>query len=259
MLFRSVDSMLKYLHCDVKKLLINLFNDFLRSNIFPPSWTFSIIIPIIKPGKNPDYGSSYRPIGLSSCLLKSFQHLFKNRLEWFIESQHIIPDFQFGFRKGKGTYDGLSLLLSNIQMAFSKNQITIALFLDITGAYDNVNIDILLRKLKKLNICPVYINCLASLLKERSIIVKYHNNLSAPRKIYKGLVQGSKLSPLLFSIFMYDFPQSNSEHVKIIQYADDICIFSSDKTISKALEHLNGIMRRVHIWLYDNELQLSYP
>jgi hypothetical protein len=61
------------------------------------------------------------------------------RLELWAEKSGVLSGTQFGFRKGKGTTDCLAVL---------KNQVLVA-FLDITGAYDNVLIDILCRELKK--------------------------------------------------------------------------------------------------------------
>jgi hypothetical protein len=50
---------------------------------------------------------------------------------------------QYGFRKGRGTRDCLALLTTDVQTSFERNQQTVAAFIDISGAYDNVLIDIL--------------------------------------------------------------------------------------------------------------------
>ncbi|WP_420007003.1 reverse transcriptase domain-containing protein, partial [Vibrio cholerae] len=76
----------------------------------------------MKPDKNPACHSSYRPIALSSVLCKIFEHLLKNRLDWELESNNILPKFQFGFRKGRSTIDSLSILTTDIRLAFSKNE-----------------------------------------------------------------------------------------------------------------------------------------
>jgi hypothetical protein len=71
------------------------------------------------------------------------------RLELWAERSGILSKTQFGFRKGKGSTDYLSVLTTEVKTAFHlKNQV-LAAFLDITGAQDNVLMDILCWKLKK--------------------------------------------------------------------------------------------------------------
>lgn len=78
--------------------------------------------------------------------------MVKNRLEWLFERKKILPNSQFGFRKSKSTSDCVSLLVSDILLAFSQNKPVIACFIDINSTYDNVNIDILTNKLVKLGV-----------------------------------------------------------------------------------------------------------
>ncbi|CAK1585975.1 unnamed protein product [Parnassius mnemosyne] len=84
-------------------------------------WKTHIIIPILKPGKDPSSALNYRPIAISSTLSKVMEHLVKNRLEWILENRGILSRTQFGFRKGFSTMDSLSILVSDIRLAFSKN------------------------------------------------------------------------------------------------------------------------------------------
>ena len=94
-------SMIKNLPTQSKNFLLTLFNTFSKNNIFPDSWTAQLVIPIKKQNKNPNIGSSYRPIVLSSALEKLFETILKNRLEYWLESSNIISNSQFGFRKKK--------------------------------------------------------------------------------------------------------------------------------------------------------------
>lgn len=69
--------------------------------------------------------------------------MIKSRLEHWLENKNLLPKLQFGFRKGSSTLDNLASLISDIQIGFSRNESTSVLFLDITGAYDNVDCNIL--------------------------------------------------------------------------------------------------------------------
>jgi hypothetical protein len=66
-----------------------------------------------------------------------------NRLDYWAEKNDILSKSQYGFRKGRGTRDCLALLTTDIQTSFEMKQQTVAAFIDISGAYDNVLLDML--------------------------------------------------------------------------------------------------------------------
>jgi hypothetical protein len=71
------------------------------------------------------------------------------RLELWAKKSGILSGTQFGIRKGKGTTDFLAVLTTEVKTPFQQKNQVLAAFLDITGAYDNVLIDILCRELNK--------------------------------------------------------------------------------------------------------------
>ena len=60
--------------------LLDLYNRMWLENYLPPDWKISKIIPILKPNKNPNEKSSYRPISLTSCLSKVFESMVNNKI-----------------------------------------------------------------------------------------------------------------------------------------------------------------------------------
>jgi Reverse transcriptase (RNA-dependent DNA polymerase) len=56
---------------------------------------------------------------------------------------HNMTSCQYGSRKSRGTRDCLALLTTDVQISFERKQPTVAAFIDISKAYDNVLIDIL--------------------------------------------------------------------------------------------------------------------
>ncbi|CAH2226773.1 jg16556 [Pararge aegeria aegeria] len=177
-----------------KICFLNMLNWFLNTGIIPGPWKTQIIIPIRKPGKDPLDPNSYRPIALSSSLTKIMEHLIKNRLEWILESKGLLAKSQFGFRKGLGTTDSLGILSTDIQLALSKREYLVGVFLDISAAYDNVLLPILRQKLQQLSIPPRLTQIIFNLLSSRTILVRTHSLNLSPRVVWKGLPQGSVLS-----------------------------------------------------------------
>ncbi|CAF4745752.1 unnamed protein product [Pieris macdunnoughi] len=140
-------SFLKNLSDRVLMLFLNIINSIMISGCIPKSWITQSIIPILKDNKPADDPSSYRPIVLSSVLMKTAEHLVKIRLEWFLESKNLLATSQFGFRKSRSTMDSLGIFTTDIRLAFSNNESIVATFLDISSAYDNVLISVLRGKL----------------------------------------------------------------------------------------------------------------
>ncbi|KAL0892118.1 hypothetical protein ABMA27_015319 [Loxostege sticticalis] len=240
-----------------KLYFLNLLNIFFDQGTIPDVWKQQIVIPIPKPGKDPLDHNSYRPIALSSVLLKVMEHMIRNRLEWFVESQGILSKTQFGFRKGLSTLDSLSILTTDIRLAFKKKEYLVGVFLDIASAYDNVLLPVLRQKLLHLSVSEKLVRLIYSTLTSRSISVRYQDTLLPPRLIFKGLPQGSVLSPLLYSIYTYDLDRTVESFCNILQYADDIAIYVSSSSILEATCRLNSALQYLGDWLLTHGLSLS--
>lgn len=250
-------SFLKNLSSYSKLYFLTLLNRIFSSGTIPSSWKRQIIIPILKSGKDPSISSSYRPIALSSTLCKILEHLIKNRLEWLVENIQILPKTQFGFRKGKGTFDSLSILSTDIRIAFSNEELLFGVFLDISSAYDNVYLPLLRNKMQQLSIPERMINFIYNLFTDRQIIIRFHGTKLAPRHIWTGLPQGSVLSPLLFNLYTFDLEQCTNSFANLLQYADDVVLYKSSRTLSEASSSLNSALYYLSAWLEDHHLSLS--
>lgn len=236
--------------------LLNALNSLTSSGCIPKSWKHHVIIPILKPNKSPSDVSSYRPIALSSVMLKILEHLIKIRLEWFIEHNNLLGQNQYGFRKGKGTIDNISLLVTDIQLAFSNNESVLAAFMDISSAYDNVVISVLKGKLHKLNV-PTYItNIIMAILYDRTIGLT-NDTTQEVRHLYQGLPQGSVLSPILYNLYSYNLETTTPSNVNILQYADDLLLYTVDKSIQTCCLNLSTSITSLQNYLDKNGLDIS--
>ncbi|XP_049871583.1 RNA-directed DNA polymerase from mobile element jockey isoform X2 [Pectinophora gossypiella] len=240
-----------------KTLYLLLINKFFETAYVPESWKRQIIIPILKPGKDPSKSTSFRPIALSSTLCKIMEHMLKRRLEWFVESEVILAESQFGFRKGMSTTDSLAILSTDIRIALSNNQFLVGVFLDISAAYDSVLLPVLREKLLNLNIPVRLAYFVCNLLMERSIQVRVHGSLLEPRRVWRGLPQGSVLSPLLYSLYTYDLEVCVNSFCNVLQYADDLVLYASSDSLEEATGKLNHALQYLENWLDEHGLSLS--
>ena len=75
--------MLKNLSTQALEFIKKFYNIVFLKNLFPQKWCEAMIIPILKPGKNPTDPLSYRPISLISCLFKILDKIVNKR-------QHVV-------------------------------------------------------------------------------------------------------------------------------------------------------------------------
>jgi len=177
-------------------IMLSIYNNILATGSFPEQWKQSLIILIPKPDAN-----GCRPISLLSCLLKIMERMVYNRLQWHIESQHIISDNQFGFRPDRSCTDSLVIFSGDVHKGFACNVSTIGTFLDIKGAFDNVIPNILIQELESIGIPARIRMFIHNLLFDRSFHFVVEGKKLGPFSSYKGTPQGSTLSPLLFDIY----------------------------------------------------------
>lgn len=210
------------------QLISELFKIFIEVKLVPQSWKRSIVVPVPKKGdlcliKN------YRPISLTEPLRKIFEHCM---LRYINESAG--PSFltQGGFRTNHCCNDMIVVLQE--AMLKLKKKMHVA-FLDIRAAYDSVDRRILWRRCLNRGICPDAVDTLKQLFDHNSAQVVVNGRKSNPFCIEAGVLQGSVLSPCLYSIFIDDLARELEDSHKITvgsiginctMYADDIALFA---------------------------------
>ena len=108
-----------------------------------------VICPILKPGTKKNHSKSYRPVSLTSHIIKVFKRIIRTTLVNYLNDNSLLPENQHGFISGRST---LSQLLNHVEeaiRAWEKGKVTDTLYLDFAKAFDKVDHDILCHKLKK--------------------------------------------------------------------------------------------------------------
>lgn len=167
--------MVRKLPINAKKLTVQIFNIIYEKSIAPEQWRTHLVVPILKPGKNEKEASSYRPISLFSYLGKTFENILKARLEWFLENKRQLGKNQYGARKTRSVQDCLNCLNLKIQETYSKNHYFVVAFLDIKGAYDNVNLEVLYNELTRYKVSQKMCEWIYSYYKNKKFYVKLDN------------------------------------------------------------------------------------
>jgi hypothetical protein len=171
--------------------------------------------------------SNYRPINVTSVVMRLFDRLMLPTLIQYMSAHSIPSYFQFGFTKGRSTYDAIFRLLTFIGRYFT-NPIP-AIFIDISKAYDRVWIHGLIHKLSKLNMRPHDLYFYIALLSNRTFRVAGQGYMSDLFSSPDGVPQGGVSAPQLFTIYIHDLVAAiESIYIKINLFADDIVIWASE-------------------------------
>ncbi|GBN15578.1 putative RNA-directed DNA polymerase from transposon X-element [Araneus ventricosus] len=193
--------MLRHLSTSSLSNILRLFNRVWTVGIFPMQWQEAIVVPILKPGKEPKEPSNYRPIALTSCFSKTLERLVSARLVHQLEVNNLIPLHQSGFQKGRSTLDNILQLESEIRKAFVWRNYLVSIFIDIEKAYDQTWRYGILRALFEFGFHG-QLPLLIYFLSHRVFKVRIGSTLSDPFVQLEGVPQGSVLSvTFLLSIF----------------------------------------------------------
>ena len=236
----------------ILKPLTYIINLSITSGIFPTVFKEAEIVHIYKTGLK-NLCTNYRPISLISNFTKIFEKVLKERILNFLKKNKIISEKQFGFIENSSTNDAVANVTKFIYDNLDNSSPTV-IFLDLKKAFDTVDHNLLISKLKNIGIRDIAKNLVASYLNHRTQYVRL-NNVSSHSKIVEcGVPQGTVLGPLLFIIYLNDLLSCVDG---LISFADDTVIMSKAKTWIELETLLNENMKCVMNWLSYNKLSLN--
>ena len=148
--------------------LAKIFTVLLVAGYFPVNWRSVRISMIPKSNKNLRHSKNWRPISLSSCMSKVFESCIKERFEKEKEKRKIKESiFQSAYKKNRGCQEQIVRLSDNVTQGFAKQESTLAVFLDVAGAFDKVYINGLLWKIAKMQLPANLVGTIKGFLTER--------------------------------------------------------------------------------------------
>lgn len=127
--------------------LTNLINSSLMSGVVPESFKCSTITSVQKV-QNSNNASNLRPINMLSVLGQLLERVVKDQLVNHFESNKIFASEQSGFRRNHSCETAISYVLPERKDALNSNSIVVSVFLDLKRAFETINRELLIEKLR---------------------------------------------------------------------------------------------------------------
>ena len=230
------------------KPLATLFTLSLSQGCLPSDWTSANITPVFKKG-NKHLITNYRPISLTSTVVKLLERLVHCQLTDFLESNNKLSPLQHGFRTGHSCQTQLLETVHKWACCLDRASSSHVVFTDFSKAFDTVPHERLLLKLEHVGIRGRLLTWISSFLLNRTQRVLIDGAASEWCEVTSGVPQGSILGPLLFIIYINDIGKDLSSHTGL--FADDCTISTGVSSYHDCLslqDDLNSLFRWANKW-----------
>jgi hypothetical protein len=262
----SIDSdkicnkMLKNLPDEFLPTLIVLFNLIVKKREIPSDWKCSTIKMIHKKGGDANSPIAYRPISITSCLMRLLEKIVLSRIEKFLKISNILIKEQSGFRAQRQTRDNLFTLIQKATEGFNRKtpRKTLCVLFDLEKAFDKMWHNALLFKLIKIKV-PIYIILFIQVfLKGRTFRVQVNSFVTSYYEIGCGCPQGAVLSPRLFTFYINDIPICSDKQSNTLLFADDVMFMSSYTRLTKTIiNNWNTYLKALEEWSIEWKLNFA--
>ncbi|CAL4070278.1 unnamed protein product [Meganyctiphanes norvegica] len=246
---------LKHNKDKLSDILTHIFNKCFADGCFPYELKTGCITPVYKGGSKSDV-NNYRPICSLSPFSKIFERIIYDKMISFIEINTIFSKTQFGFRSGLSTEGAIIDFLDKIHTGLNKRHHTVAIFMDLSKAFDVIDHTILAKKLEHYGFRGKMLDLLKDFVCNRNYFVSTNGLKSATKTLNIGVPQGSTLGPLLFLLYINDMCNC-STLLEFTQFADDTTLTASGPHLNELTQSVESELNKVLDWLIANKLIIN--
>ena len=212
------------------------------------------VTPIHKGGSK-QKPEQYRPVSLTSHIMKIFERVIKKEILKHLTENEMFNKGQHGFVPGRSTQTQLLSHFNDIFDTLAEGKRLDTVYLDFAKAFDKVDHDILLEKVKKHKISGKIGKWIREFLTDRKFRVVVNGCMSDEGEVLSGVPQGTVLAAILFVIMISDI----DENVKLCilrSFADDTRV--SKKVIcNEDKEKMQEELRSIYEWAKANRMEFN--
>ncbi|XP_071634648.1 probable RNA-directed DNA polymerase from transposon X-element isoform X3 [Temnothorax longispinosus] len=169
--------------------------------------------------------------------------------------KNVIIDEQHGFVAKRSTSTNLLLYHDYFTSAIEEGYQVDAIYTDFKKAFDSVEQDLLIKKLRAYGLDGAFLRWLSSFIIDKTQTIKFRNFFSRIINATSGVPQGSHLGPLLFNLFINDII-AVFKHCGFLLFADDLKVYRRIINILDAIL-LQLDLDRLSSWCNKNKLYFN--
>ena len=237
----------------LSKPILIILKHSINTGHVPAAYKKQFITPVHKK-KSRALPENYRPISLTSHIIKILERILRNKLVDHLVGNCLLCKKQHGFRKGRSCLTQLLAHIDEILLNSLDGADTDVIYLDYQKAFDKVDHEILLEKVKSHGIKGKLYTWLVNYLKDRVQVVVVKGEHSYQTHVKSGVPQGTVLGPLLFLIYINDLENCIIDST--------LSCFADDSRIKKKILHtadtddLQADLNKVEVWSSENNMSL---
>jgi hypothetical protein len=246
-------SLIRDLTPTLAPILTNMFNRAIREHEYPDALKLTKVIELYK-NKDIELAINYRPISLLPIIAKLLDKIVNTQLMTHLLDNNIISPTQYAFRPSSNTTLALQSILSDIRAHKNKKDPTLAVYVDLSKAYDTVSHHKLFHKLEHIfHFTPGTLDFFKSYFTDRRQSTHTQHAQSDFKTITHGIPQGSTLSTTLFLLYINNIISAVPKST-VFTYADDTTLVITAPTVP-ALEKLaQGELTGLINYFHSNNL-----
>ena len=230
--------------------ILTLAQQSLKTGHFPQPFKETITLVLRKPNK-PNYTkpNAYRPIALESTIGKILESIMADHISYLCETFNLLPKHHFGGRPGRTTEDAMLILSESIHQAWKEGNVFSAIFMDVTGAFNNVHHERLIHNMRKRKISIEITQWVLSFLSDRTTRMRFNGITISLISTPTGIPQGSPLSPILYILYNSDLLEIPRRAKQLgIGFIDDILYGVQNKTAIANANELERLLAKSEQW-----------
>ena len=222
-----------------------LLNTCMRQCKVLEDWRIGLIVPIWKRKGDAQDPGKYRGISLLSHIMKLLERILDKMLREKVE--HKLREEQLGFRKGRGTTDGMFALRQLVEKRLEMQGHMAFAFVDLEKAFDTVPRKMAMATLRWMGAPESEVKMCEAMYENTTGRVVVGSGMPNEFQVNIGLRQGSALNPLFFILVMELISRkiSTTDALKKIMYADDLVVVAEHREeLHGALEEWNEMFKK---------------
>nr|XP_012234697.1 PREDICTED: RNA-directed DNA polymerase from mobile element jockey-like [Linepithema humile] len=211
----------------------------------PSAWKLARVVFIPKAGRTSyTKAKDFRPISLTSFLLKTLEKLVDAYLRETTLWRHPLHKNQHAYRSGYSTETALHQTVAFIKEQLERKGYAVGAFLDIEGAFNNTPQEVVCEEAARRGVPMKLVEWIRGMLGRR--VMTLLGTAKVCGWVERGCPQGGVLSPLLWCLVADGLLKALDDRGFTVQgYADDVAILVRGPFLETLLELMQGALEVV--------------